>query len=119
VAVTGGLRRQVGAGLQTCASIFLRCLNIRSRIGILEDGLLSIHSCAIVWDATVLAHIGALGKRGFFDRLVTGQRNMHGYTAALADEAQCIAEDCLDIHIGILKTRQRLYDELEAMRWRG
>lgn len=105
--------------LSICMVIFLRCINLRSRIGILEDGLLSIHSCSIVWEATVLAHVSALHSRRYYDRRGTTPRNMHGYTAALAEEAKSIAENCLDIHSWILNTRQRLYEEIDAMQWRG
>jgi hypothetical protein len=44
------------------AVVYLRIGAERARRKILEDGLLSIHSCAIVWQAVVVAHFNALER---------------------------------------------------------
>ncbi len=64
------------------------CMVIRDwvRVRILEDGLLSIHSCSIVWQAVVLAHFSAL----------TGTEQE--YIANLATEASTVAEKPEDIY---------------------
>ena len=100
--------------LSVCLLIALRCINIRSRIRILEDGLLSIHSCAIVWEATILAHISSLQKLGFFSDNEVSSRSMHGYTGFLADEAKKISEKCLSIHDWIRDSRLRLHAEIRT-----
>ena len=74
---------------------FLRCFSdplyrpvsshIWSRMHILEDELLSIHSASIVWEIVVLAHFLALHKVGLLaaDRTTAG--NLQGYTQSVAE----------------------------------
>ena len=74
--------------------IVLRDLRIRRRRRILEDELLSIHSCAIVWQAVVLAHYLALDKGG--------ASYLH-YTERLAEQAVNIADNVFTIHDWLAK----------------
>jgi len=69
--------------------IVARDLRIRRRRRILEDEILSIHSCAIVWQAVVLAHYLALAKGG--------ASYLH-YTERLAEEAVNVADNVFTIH---------------------
>jgi hypothetical protein len=60
----------------------MRHLNARRRL--LESGVLSIHSCAILWQASIAAHFRSL------KRLVGADNTVHsydGYTKGLGDEA--------------------------------
>ncbi|MBX3024672.1 hypothetical protein KF840_07165 [bacterium] len=74
----------------------VRCLHLNVRLGALEQGLLSIHSCSIVWQAVIVAHFRALDElksRGD-DRLVS----YRGYTAALGRQATDLKRHVLRIH---------------------
>jgi hypothetical protein len=102
----------IGTVIAVCILIGLRCINIRSRIRVLEDGLSSIHSCAIVWEATILAHVSALQKLGFLEARDGMPRNMHGYTLYLAREAKEIADHYLNIHQWIRGKRLDLHKNL-------
>ena len=82
-------------------------LNIYCRIKILESGLLSIHSCGIIWEATVLAHLWALVELDFFNDDVK-ERSMHGYTQYIALKAVEISLHAADIHDWMKKTRESL-----------
>jgi len=53
----------------------------------LEDGLLSIHSCAIVWEAVVICHYLAIRDTS----------NLRSYTTVLAKYAQDAAENTFSI----------------------
>lgn len=73
----------------TFVLIVVRTLRITRRRTILEDELLSIHSCAIVWQAVVMAHFAAVDRTaGTYDH----------YTEYLAEEAQDIAEHATELH---------------------
>ena len=94
--------------------VSMRCINIRSRVKILESGALSIHACAIVWEATILAHQCALQDRGFFEQMPGEPRTMHGYTRSLAEHAAKAIESPSQIHKWINETRRRLYEDLTS-----
>ena len=59
------------------------------RRAILEDELLSIHSCAIVWQAVVVCHYSAVEGRG---------QGLAHYSERLAEQAQDLARRALAIH---------------------
>ena len=82
----------------TSILIFLRQTRITRRRRILENELLSIHSCAIVWQAVVIAHYSALKRtNGTF----------HHYTQYLSLEAKCLRECTYVIHDWIaMRTRE-------------
>ena len=87
---------------------FGRWLNVKSRIKILEKGLGSVHSSAIVWEATVLAHMRALKNQGFYGPSHHEMKTLHGYTLLLGLEAESIANSARDIHRWIYETRVAL-----------
>lgn len=72
--------------------VWRRYVRITNRRQILEDGLLSIHSCAITWQAVVVAHFRAVRK--------TGNTYWH-YTEALARQAVSAADHVYSIHAWI------------------
>ena len=78
--------------------VFLVWGNIRSRIQILEAGLQSIHSTAIVWEATTLAHLLALSDLRFYDKEFQRKATMHGYTNAVTLRAKAILGYSANIH---------------------
>jgi hypothetical protein len=67
-----------------------RASNHRRREIIIEDELMSVHSCAIVWQAVVIAHYRALKA--------TANNHHRHYTEALAEEAATIAARPFHIH---------------------
>lgn len=69
--------------------VVLRSIRINRRRVVLEDELLSIHSCAIVWQAVVMAHFRAVEA--------TGGTYDH-YTERLAEQAQDIGRNALQVH---------------------
>jgi len=68
--------------------IWSRALRMKRRRQILENELLSIHSCAITWQAVVTAHFRALG----------GERDYRHYTERLTQEAKSVANSAFEIH---------------------
>jgi len=91
--------------------VILACRNIRSRVKILERGLNSIHSCAILWEVVVLAHVRALEDL----RKSSGQlKSMHGYTKCIGDQAYLITRYASNIHKWIEETRKKLDEELQS-----
>ena len=78
--------------------VFVVWANIRSRIQILEAGVQSIHSTAIVWEATILAHLLALSDLRFFDKGYEHKTTMHGYTNSMALKAKQILDYVPNIH---------------------
>jgi len=82
------------------------CLNIFSRIRILETGLLSIHSCCIIWEATVLAHLRALRELEIAEEEAKRPKSMHGYTNELAKQTREISKHAERIHKWIEDTRK-------------
>ena len=86
--------------------------NINSRVRILESGLLSIHSCAILWEAIVLAHLRSLENLQFFNEGYP-TKTMHGYTNAIAHQADGISEHAVKIHKWIDDVRSELNKMLQ------
>jgi hypothetical protein len=85
--------------------------NIISRVKILESGLGSIHSCAILWEAVVLAHVSALVQLSDSN----GQlKSMHGYTKHMAECAHAISRHVSNIHKWIDETTRELDKKLQA-----
>lgn len=73
--------------------ISLTHINIRiKRRRILEDGLLSIQSCAITWQAVVVAHFRAL------DSIAEDGDNYSEYTRKLSSQAENLTQNVLNIH---------------------
>lgn len=82
-------------------SILISCRKIRidRRRRMLENELLSIHSCSIVWQAVVLAHYSALKKtNGTFKH----------YTQYLSEEAKGLRDCAFVIHDWILAKSKEL-----------
>lgn len=70
---------------------------IKRRREILENEMLSIHSCALMWKAVVIAHLWAWNNKEKIDDKIKGTGKMH-YTELLAAIAKCMAENPLSIH---------------------
>lgn len=86
--------------------LVLRCWHVVTRIKILEDEILSIHACGIVWEATVLAHFLAIKSR----QSDSNPASLHGYTAELARIATEIAKNAEELHKWIDETRPRVVE---------
>jgi hypothetical protein len=71
--------------------IMVSKLNARRRRELIESEILSIHSCAIIWQAVVLAHF----------RAVKLSPNYSHYTEELAKQATEIAREPFSIHVYI------------------
>ena len=69
-------------------AIVARDARVRRRREILEDELLSIHSCAIVWQAVVICHYFAI-----HDGI-----GLQHYTERLARQAEEVATNAFSIH---------------------
>jgi hypothetical protein len=95
----------------------LRWRNIYSRIRILESGLWSIHSCGILWEAVVLAHLMALQELHYFDPYYGTGRTMHGYSRIVAERSKEIAAEAIDIHAWITNARNRLSVHVQEYLW--
>ena len=67
--------------------IALRYFRVSRRRTILEEELLSIHSCAIVWQVVIMAHFRALGREPCL---------FHNYTRELTKAALEFSKDVLD-----------------------
>ncbi len=63
-------------------AVFSRSTRSDSRRNLLQDGLLSIHSCAIMWHAVVVAHFRALKQSPQEEQL-----HMKGYVGRLSNES--------------------------------
>lgn len=81
------------AGLVVVFSFYVafRIFKTNFRLKILEEGLLSIHSCSIMWHAVAVAHYRTLKK-------LQGQKNLQNYSKILSELAVDLAEDIVDIH---------------------
>lgn len=117
--VHGWLKGTGGWAATTAALAFLvlsasaataRWTNMWGKIDILENGAGSIHSCAIIWEATTLAHLQALKQLGFFGPGKDDVKTLHGYTRLLAYEAASIADQARNIHKWIYLARLSLYE---------
>jgi len=78
--------------------VFVVWRNIRGRIQILEHGLQSIHSTAIIWEAIILAHLLTLSNLRFYDKGYEQKITMHGYTNSMALQAKQILDYVPNIH---------------------
>jgi hypothetical protein len=83
----------VGVLAAVVIAIRFRGSRIARRRTILEDELLSIHSCAIVWQAVVICHYESLAPK------------LEHYTERLARVAQELATEPLDIHGWLTRPR--------------
>lgn len=84
---------------------------LKARVRILEDGLLCIHSCAIMWHATVVAHKSAMISAAH-KRTSTGDVGMHGYLRELSGLAGQLAENTENIHKWIHDTEEVIDSQL-------
>jgi hypothetical protein len=73
----------VGLAVITGVFAFLRIVQVNARRRTLESGLLSIHSCAILWQAAVAAHFKAVASTAGDD----ASAPLAGYTHCLGREA--------------------------------
>jgi hypothetical protein len=81
--------------------IYCRKVRIDRRREMLENELLSIHSCCIVWQAVVLAHYCALRKtKGSFKH----------YTQFLSEEASALRDCTFVIHDWVLSKSKELIE---------
>jgi len=83
--------------------------NLR-RVRMLEGGLLSIHSCAIMWQAVVVGHYRALESA----LTVTRGRSPQGYTRYLSDQALGICSRIHDIYGWIDGSRSRAFPRVAS-----
>jgi hypothetical protein len=74
------------------AGVTFRIWKNNCRRLVLEDGLLCIHSCAIMWQAVIIAHYRALSSA-----FVTNG-SLKGYTKHLSREAHSVATCVFDLH---------------------
>lgn len=79
-------------------TLLFKARSINARRKILESGLLSIHSCAIMWEVVILAHKRALKK---------SKDNQSLYLKYLSDEANDIIEYAHDIYEWIVKVKNQ------------
>ncbi len=73
------------------------------RVDMLEGGLLSIHSCAIMWQAVVVGHYRALESA----LTVNGGKSPRGYTRFLSEQALGVRSRIHDIYDWIDGSRSR------------
>ena len=79
----------------TFVVILIHSKQLYERLQVIENGMLSIHSCAILWHATVIAHFRAAEA---LERTTDGIQFYEGYTKALSEHAADLAENVLEIH---------------------
>ena len=77
----------------TASYVLIKSRIINARRKTIEDGLLSIHSCAVMWQAVVLAHFRALERL----RVNPAAYGYEGYTGALAEEAVLVKQSLISI----------------------
>jgi hypothetical protein len=75
----------IGIFAIVCYVTISRLAQIRARRKLLESGILSIHSCAIVWNLTVMAHFRAQEQLDGFNN--GGVKSFQGYTLKLSEQA--------------------------------
>lgn len=78
--------------------VITRERQVDCRRRVLESGLLSIHSCAIMWHAVVTAHHRAMAALKVHQGPAAGLR---GYSAELAKQGVDLNQDVLNIHMWI------------------
>jgi hypothetical protein len=86
--------------LATSTIIVIRALRMHAKRRILQNELLSINSCAIVWLAVVVAHYRALGKLGAKAPDYKLER-YEGYTHSLVDQAKQLGDNVENIYTWI------------------
>jgi hypothetical protein len=91
-----------------------RAINIFSRVQILESGLQSIHSHAILWEVIILAHLRVIAQLGFYDDDDAHVPSMHGYTRHIAEQAISIAQSIPNIHKWIDDARLELDSKIRV-----
>lgn len=74
--------------------IIWRCFSLWKRVRTLERGFGSIHSCAILWQAVVVAHYRARHNA----LLESNGTSLRGYTKHLSIQAVDLADNIHDIH---------------------
>ncbi len=74
-----------------------RVIKNKANRKVLESGLLSIHSCGILWQAIVVAHYRALDSI----RKDKGRKTYRKYTNCLSKETASLCENIFDIHFWI------------------
>jgi hypothetical protein len=85
------------------------------RLGQLEEGVLSIHSCAIVWHAVVIAHYRALVSwRHLRHEAKVEADAFNGYTYNLTLQAKSLAKDVFAIHRWIEGERSERSDKTRS-----
>jgi len=75
------------------AYVAMIVLDNRSKTTLLADEILSIHACAVLWEAVVVAHYRALSHVLFEKE----NKTLRGYTRELARQAKSLADDPSDI----------------------
>jgi hypothetical protein len=94
--------------LFTIVIIIWRISRIRARRKILEGGLLSIHSCGILWEAVIIAHKIALS---ITIKNNEGKPKAHlyeSYTSTLSELAVELSNHICDIHMWVENNRHRI-----------
>ena len=89
----------LGTFLALLALILFRLLKDYARRKILEAGILSIHSCGIIWQAVVVAHYRAL-----WSAKQAGETGYHNYTKHLSREAKSLAKHIYKIHEWVISS---------------
>lgn len=84
------------------AILLLRFLQDTVRRRLLEYGILSIHSCAVTWQAVVVAHYRSL--RGTVEG---SPHSFKGYTHCLSMQAKSLVENPFDIYNWVLSRQPR------------
>ncbi len=79
--------------------IVLRIIGNNRRRKILEEEILSIHSCGIMWQAVVIAHFRAIAALALSNS--DGNGNLKNYTHELAKQAVDLRENIFRIHAWI------------------
>jgi hypothetical protein len=102
-----GAGAQLNLSIFACVALFvvvlLRTIMDTNRRDILEDGLLSIHSCAIVWQVVAIAHYTAkekatkLGPMEHESKKVDGS-GFEGYSVHLANQAKEVSQELDNIY---------------------
>ena len=96
----------------TITIIMWRISRIRARRKILEGGLLSIHSCGILWEAVIIAHKMSIMETIEDNKMKLSKTNLvhlyDSYTSRLSRLAVELSDNICDIHIWIEKIRGKI-----------
>ena len=91
----------------TIATILWRILRLNARRKILESGLLSIHSCGILWEAVMIAHKKAIEETIVDNSALNSQNHLYvSYTRKLSQIALELAGQICNIHNWIEQQRR-------------